>query len=240
MTLTSPRIAYGTIEVPSGYFASAAPALRPGDVLGSTYRVTHVRERLSSGALFEADDMVLGREVIIKISWRGTDGKTLVEEARRLAKAGELAAAIYGVGIHQGRHFVAAELIQGVPLPEVLATGTRGEALTALVLVAEAVAQAGAHRIRIGGVTPGSIVVVRGRRVVFESLALGQLGEAHVSGIADGELRQLGRLVRDTVVARCDGMPAALTQLLAEVERGGCDADTFAIALAHHAVALAP
>ncbi|MBP6847102.1 MAG: hypothetical protein KA201_25300 [Kofleriaceae bacterium] len=211
------------------------PALRVADVIASTYRVTATRAPRGADRLVDATDLVLRRPVVLRFAAPGNPSDVLPIEARRLVRAGPLAAEIFATGVYAGFRFVAVEPVDGIALGDALATRSLHAAVATLVDVAEAVADADARQVRLGGVGLGTVHLLR-RRVVFEALTLGQLGEFHLGGLARGELRQLAHLVHDVVLARTGAIPMRLTALLVAVECDRCTPAAFAAQLADLAV----
>ncbi|HWB79130.1 MAG TPA: serine/threonine-protein kinase [Nannocystaceae bacterium] len=94
-----------------------------------------VIERLGTGGMgvvYEAHDSQLDRKVAIKLvrNWalgeHSNDQQRLIREARALAQLSHPnVVAIYDVGLHHGRVFIAMELVQGITLRRFVADGTR-------------------------------------------------------------------------------------------------------------------
>ena len=102
-------------EAPSG--RDDAPAI----VLGNKLARYVVLERLGEGGMgvvYAAYDPECDRKLALKVLWPGsTDQARLVREARAMARLSHPnAVQIYDVGTHEGRVFVAMELVEGTTL----------------------------------------------------------------------------------------------------------------------------
>jgi len=60
----------GTFSAPAGYRDSPARPLSAGEVVASAYAIRDELGRTDTGIVFDARDMVLDREVALKLAWR--------------------------------------------------------------------------------------------------------------------------------------------------------------------------
>jgi tRNA A-37 threonylcarbamoyl transferase component Bud32/outer membrane protein assembly factor BamD (BamD/ComL family) len=142
-------------------------------VTGRTISHYKVAEKLGEGAtaeVYRADDLVLGREVVLKFfSHDGTRSAAQFQhEARTISSLNHPnICTIYEVGEHDGRQFLAMEKLDGQPLSEVIRE--RGLPIDQLVDVAtqlaEALEVAHAEGIVHRDLKPGNIFVTGAGRV---------------------------------------------------------------------------
>ena len=112
----------------------------------SHYRVTALLGAGGMGEVYRATDNRLGREVALKfLPAEFSSDPPAVERFQREARAASALnhphiAVIYDVGQHEGRHFIAMELLEGQTLGERI-TGKpfeAGELLEAAIQIADA------------------------------------------------------------------------------------------------------
>ncbi|MEO7732101.1 MAG: hypothetical protein ABIY55_14095, partial [Kofleriaceae bacterium] len=133
-----------TEELPPGFRDSRTQVLVHGDLVGTSYTIREPIARDADGIVFEAKDMLLDRLLALKLAWRDPGQPSMIFEARRCASVrAECAAAIYGMGTHQGIEYIVGERITGTLLREVLDKPmTPEQYLTKLRGIASAVARA--------------------------------------------------------------------------------------------------
>lgn len=107
---------------PPGYRDSGQPLFNPGTVIASTYQVRSLLATRRTGQLFEARDMQLEREVVIRGAWRDDDVPSLLAEARAIARIHDpCVVQIHGMGHHQDVEYVIGERVEGMVLADAIA-----------------------------------------------------------------------------------------------------------------------
>ena len=71
---------------------SAAPQIAPGEVVQSAFRIVRDIASTETGMVFEAHDMLLERDVALKLGWRDQAPGLILAEARRCASVKDPAA----------------------------------------------------------------------------------------------------------------------------------------------------
>ncbi|MEV5824699.1 protein kinase [Spirillospora sp. NPDC052242] len=159
----------------------------PGRVLNDRYRLVEPVGRGGMGEVWLAEDTVLDRRVALKALLLGafTNAPELRERAFREAKALARVAhpgivGIYDVFLDGGDPWLVMELVEGVPLADVLAERTlteRDAARTALALLdaLDAVHRSGVvHR----DVKPANVLIEDGGRVRLIDFGIALVGDA--------------------------------------------------------------
>lgn len=166
-----------TDELPPGFRDSATQVVVHGDLVGASYTIRDPIARAEDGIVFEAKDMLLDRLLALKLAWRDVGLPSMIFEARRCAAVrAECAAAIYGMGTHQGIEYIVGERLTGTLLRDVLGIPMSPEQyLTKLRGVASAVARAHEAGIAIGEISGSTVMVGTNGRLVLGRLSLSQV-----------------------------------------------------------------
>src|SRR5258708_3346944 len=137
--------------------------------------ITHYRvgEKLGEGGsaiVYRAEDLTLGREVVIKFFASDQAGgiARLQHEARTISSLNHPnICTIYEIGEHDGRHFLAMELLDGQVLSQVI--GARPLAIARVIdfgtQIADALDAAHSEGIVHRDVKPANIFVTRSGRI---------------------------------------------------------------------------
>src|SRR5437660_1213695 len=155
----------------------------------SRYRIL---EKLGSGGMGEvylAEDTRLGRKVALKLLSEDVTGNR--ERLGRFDQEAYAASAlnhpniltVYEMGDEGGRHFIAAEFIDGITLRKRLATSPMdlSEVLSVAIQVADALEEAHAAGIIHRDIKPENIMIRRNGHVKVLDFGLAKLTEASVS-----------------------------------------------------------
>lgn len=163
--------------LPPGFRDSPELAVAHGDLVGASYTIRDEIARTNDGVVVEARDMLLDRLVAIKLAWKDPGFPSMMFEARRCAAVRHsCAAAVYGMGTHQGIEYIVGERIVGRLLRDVLETALTPEAfVTKLHGVAAAVARAHDAGIAIGEISGSTVLVGADERLVLGRLSLSQV-----------------------------------------------------------------
>ena len=176
----------GTFSAPAGYRDSPARPLSAGEVVASAYAIRDELGRTDTGIVFDARDMVLDREVALKLAWRDPGTPALIAEARRCASVRDACAVqVHGMGTHNGVEYVVGERVAGHLLREELIKPLSEELyLTRLRTLIAAVTRAHDGGIAVGDIS-GSTVLVdtgatassanNGDRLILGRLSLSQV-----------------------------------------------------------------
>ncbi|MEO7094076.1 MAG: hypothetical protein ABI175_12555, partial [Polyangiales bacterium] len=160
-----------------GFRDSPQLAVEHGDLVGASYTIRGEIARTNDGVVVEAKDMLLDRLVAIKIAWKDPGFPSMMFEARRCAAVRHsCAAAVYGMGTHQGLEYIVGERLVGRLLRDVLEAPLSPEAyMTKLNGVAAAVARAHDAGIAIGDISGSTVLVGADERLVLGRLSLSQV-----------------------------------------------------------------
>ena len=196
------------------------------DLTGSDYRLLHLVGRGGMGAVYEAEQISLGRRVAVKVLPRafGRDPERVarfVDEARLAARLHHPGIVpVFGAGEAGGLPYFAMELVEG----ETAATLTVPDARTAVSLVLQAAdALDYAHRcgVRHGDVKPANLLVSADSRVRLADFGLAAaIGDAASGGFAGGTARYLAPELRTTHSSLVTGHSSLV---------GGAAADQYAL-----------
>src|SRR5262249_37171548 len=111
--------------------AADADALAPGTVVGRYHIVRYIGAG-GMGVVYEAHDRALDRAIALKLvrpDAVNRDGKIAARLVREARVAAGLShpniVAVHEVGVHDGRPFIAMELVAGVSVRQWLAEGPR-------------------------------------------------------------------------------------------------------------------
>src|SRR5262245_60894979 len=137
--------------------------------------VTHYRvaDKIGEGAssvVYRAEDLTLGRDVVLKfVSPTGSDDvMRFLHEARTSSSLTHPnICTIYEVGEHDGRHFLAMEMLDGEVLAKTIATHplTADQLIDVATQIADALDAAHAQRIVHRDLKPANIFVTRSGRI---------------------------------------------------------------------------
>jgi serine/threonine protein kinase len=146
-------------------------------VIDSTYAIREELARTETGVVFVARDMLLDRDVAIKLAWRDPDMPSLLVEAKRCAAVRDpCSVAIYGVGNYNGLEYVIGERVTGRLLRDVLAPPLAPEDyLARLRTLIAAVSRAHESGVAIGDIAGSTILVDDDGRMVLGRLSLSQV-----------------------------------------------------------------
>ncbi|HYU19521.1 MAG TPA: serine/threonine-protein kinase, partial [Chloroflexota bacterium] len=194
---------------------SASAALDTGDRLAGRYELG---ERIGGGGMgrvFRAHDVLLDRQVAVKILDEGATadealGRAAAEEARAAASLNHPGIAkVFDSGIHDGRRFVVMELVPGRTLREILVE--RGplpaaEALDLAAQVADALDEAHRHNIVHCDIKPQNVIVTPAGAAKLVDFGIARAASV-TSNPADHEIRGSAAYVSPEQVSqgRVDG-----------------------------------
>jgi tRNA A-37 threonylcarbamoyl transferase component Bud32 len=159
-----------------GGFLASGGACRPGETLSGRYRIVRFIARGASGAVYEADDLVVGTPVALKVLHpeRATSSTAIERLHRELALARRIThrnvCRLHDVGEDAGRIFLTMELLDGETLAERIARGPIN--VTELDMIAEqlvaALGAAHAEGVVHRDFKPQNVILVDARVVVTD------------------------------------------------------------------------
>lgn len=181
---------------PPGFRNSPHAALTAGEVVASTYAIQHELVRTETGVVFDARDMLMDRQVALKLAWRDPHTPPLLAEARRCAAVRDpCAVAVYGMGAHNGVSYVVGERVTGTLLADLLQAEQPPELyLSRFRRLVAAVARAHEHGVAIGDISGATILVdpagrmILGRVSLSQVPAFGPLGQILAPEVVRGEV----------------------------------------------------
>ncbi|MBP7569518.1 MAG: protein kinase [Acidobacteria bacterium] len=150
--------------------------MQPGTIV-SHYRIAEQLGEGGMGVVFKAEDLALGRPVALKflpadLAEEEPNVARFEGEARYLSAASHPnICTIYEIGSHEGRPFIAMELLEGEPLHHVIDRGPAPLNLILEIGIAVADALEAAHQARLvhRDVKPGNIfITTRGQVKVLD------------------------------------------------------------------------
>ncbi len=171
----------------------------------STESVSHYRvlEKLGEGGtavVYRAEDLALGREVALKFLSAGVSADygriaRFQHEARTIASLNHPnICTIYEIGEHEGRHFIAMEVLDGSPLLRSL-SGRPMESYRVIELaseIADALAAAHAAGVVHRDLKPANIFVTKSDRVKLLDFGLAVVIPPDTNGRPGSEVPALG------------------------------------------------
>ena len=194
---------------------SASAALDTGDRLAGRYELGARIGGGGMGRVFRAHDVLLDRQVAVKILDEGATadealGRAAAEEARAAASLNHPGIAkVFDSGIHDGRRFVVMELVPGRTLREILVE--RGplpaaEALDLAAQVADALDEAHRHNIVHCDIKPQNVIVTPAGAAKLVDFGIARAASV-TSNPADHEIRGSAAYVSPEQVSqgRVDG-----------------------------------
>ncbi|HVK84150.1 MAG TPA: hypothetical protein VM513_08580 [Kofleriaceae bacterium] len=151
-----------------------------GDLIAGAYTLRDELARTETGVVFEARDMLLDRLVALKLAPEDPSAPSMILEARRCATVrAPCAAAIFGMGRHEGREYVVAERLTGTLLRDLLGETLPAPRYLALLRgVFAAVASAHAAGVAVGDISCATTLLGADDRVLFGRLSLSQVPAA--------------------------------------------------------------
>ncbi|MCG8419676.1 MAG: serine/threonine protein kinase [Proteobacteria bacterium] len=169
-------------RAPPGYRDSGRPILTSGEVVSSTYQIRELLHSDETGQVFEAWDMLLERNVALKVAWRDKDVPPLLQEARIPSAIGKsCAATVFGLGRHHGCEYLAAERIDGVTLAEYISSMYEAgqllsvlDTMELLITMARGLSSVHAAGHAIVRMSTANILITPANRLVFAAFALNQ------------------------------------------------------------------
>ena len=178
-----------------------------GDLVGASYTIREEVARSETGIVYEAKDMLLDRLVAIKIATDPSLGSMMFEARRCAAVRDDCAAAIYGMGTHQGAEYIVGERVTGTILSKVLEDQLSPEVyLGKLRRLTAAVAHTHEAGIAIGDLSGATVLVGADERLVLGRLSLSQvpaLGR-HGQILAPEVIRGEAQLTNPAAAAKID------------------------------------
>jgi serine/threonine protein kinase len=167
----------GAFAAPAGFRDSPHRPFASGEVVASTYAIRDEVARTDTGIVFDARDMLLDRQVAVKLAWRDPGLPSLLAEARRCAAVRDACAVqVHGMGVHNGVEYVVGERVTGTLLHDELASPlTEERYLARLRTLVAAVARAHESGIAVGDISGATVLVAADGRLVLGRLSLSQV-----------------------------------------------------------------
>jgi serine/threonine protein kinase len=177
--------------------------MRPKSVSPESVSHYRVLDKLGEGGtavVYRAEDLALGREVALKFlsaDWSADYGRIarFQHEARTIASLNHPnICTIYEIGEHEGRHFIAMELLDGAALSRAL-SGRPIESYRVIELaveIADALAAAHAEGVVHRDLKPANIFVTKADRVKLLDFGLAILVPSHTAGQPASAMPPLG------------------------------------------------
>lgn len=156
----------------------------------SHYRVLRVLGEGGMGVVYEAEDVRLGRHVALKfVVHNAPDRKEAIERFQREARAASVLnhpniCTIHDVGEHEGRHFIAMELLEGEALDRILASGPLRprRALELAGQIAEGLMAAHGRGVIHRDIKPANVFVTSGGLVKIMDFGLAKVLQSPAAG----------------------------------------------------------
>jgi len=217
--------------------------LAPGTVVGR-YRIVRTVGAGAMGTVYAADDPQLGRQIALKLLRPDrARAAAAAELEERLAREAQVLArlssphvvAVYDVGHHRDRVFIAMELVDGVTLGAHLRAAPRSPAEVVALFVAAGRGLAAAHRAGVvhRDFKPDNVLVGRDGSVRVTDFGLARAGAAAVeSGPAAPSLTDAPVTRTLTETGSLVGTPAYMAPEQMEGAPVDARADVFSFAVA--------
>jgi serine/threonine protein kinase len=149
-----------------------------GDVIQSAFRVVSGVAVTDTGVVYEARDLLLERDVAVKLAWRDQAPGQLLAEARRCGSVNDPASVlIHGIGTHRELEFAIAERLHGRPFRELLGSAALSPSiyLKRLRQIISGVAAAHDAGLAAGDLTSQTMWQCNDGRLVLGRISLSQV-----------------------------------------------------------------
>ena len=165
---------------PGTNVSSASRVFADGEVVAGAYEVRRVLGQGAMGQVYEARDVLINRDVALKVLWPELDPQVLRHEAEALAAVRHAGVpTVHMLGTHRGIGFIVMELVRGLSLEDFLrrraATGDPielGEALRLVIAVADVLAAVHHAGIAHRDVKPSNVLLAPDNRIVLSDFGL--------------------------------------------------------------------